>query len=305
MKPKKRRKRRITKKRRGGNKNKERTLRNLLDQIAIELRESWDFIIKSYKNEPENYLMEQRIRRRGTKEEKDAMVEEGCKLSSADWEHLSAYMNRRGPIYDAIKKCREERKRSPAGEQDEEFQNIFLAKARGGSRLTTSKRRRRKKRKRKTRKKNIVVKIQRGGGFFGDMMKKAGSMAMEQGTAFAKQKFEQGKADLLSKGKSMLNEKSGGMMDRIKGFAAGGAPEAGPAGGPAAPAGGDLGGAIGDAAGGMVDQLTSLIPCDENLRPQYPKGTDGCGKHESPKPTVDQLVQGYVGDDTLYQVGEY
>jgi hypothetical protein len=48
-----------------------------------------------------------------------------------------------------------------------------------------------------------------------------------------------------------------------------------------------------------------LIPCDENLRPDYARGTDGCGKHESPKPSVNQLVQGYVSDARVYQVDDY
>lgn len=106
-------------------------------------------------------------------------------------------------------------------------------------------------------------------------------------------------------------------LSRIKGFmgdggstGAGGADTGGAAaGGPAGGGGGGAGGGGSGDAGGPTpfSHLTKVkvLPCDANIRPNYPHGPDGCGKYESPKPTVKQLVDGYVSKNTLYQLDHY
>ena len=107
-----------------------------------------------------------------------------------------------------------------------------------------------------------------------------------------------GSAGLMDKamnmGKDVLGRAKGGLMDKIGGFV-NGVPGMG--------GGGGGGGGGGDLLGGAPS--VGLMPCDPSERPEFPKGPDGCGKHESPKPTVKQLKQGYVDDNQVYQLENY
>ena len=98
----------------------------------------------------------------------------------------------------------------------------------------------------------------------------------------------------MNLGKDVLGRAQGGLMDKIGGFV-NGVPGMG--------GGGGGGGGGGDLLGGAPS--VDLLPCDPSERPEFPKGPDGCGKHESPKPTVKQLKQGFVDDDQNYQLENY
>jgi hypothetical protein len=210
------------------------------------------------------------ILRTGTNEEKKAVhIKRGIMLNENQWKIAAKAMNYNGPIYEAILKAREKKKAEMQQEENQEYQYWL-----GG------------RRRRKTRKRNVLIKIQSGG--------------KREGLGFVKDAISTG-ADALKKGDiggvfkagKGLYDKGKGMFDKIGGFVNPGA--------------GGGGGGGGGGVGGEpdADGLTSLIPCDENLRPEYPKGPDGCGKYESPKPTVKQLDQGYVSKDTLYQIEDY
>ena len=88
-------------------------------------------------------------------------------------------------------------------------------------------------------------------------------------------------------------------MDNVGGFVNGGG------GGGSGPGMAD--GSMPGGDGGLLDGVPSveLKECDPSERPEFPKGPDGCGKHESPKPTVKQLKQGYVDDNQVYQLENY
>ena len=66
-----------------------------------------------------------------------------------------------------------------------------------------------------------------------------------------------------------------------------------------------IGGSMLHGAEDVLGGAIKMILCDPNVRPKYPHGPDGCGKHESPKPTLKQLYQGYVSDDQVYQLGDF
>ena len=151
--------------------------------------------------------------------------------------------------------------------------------------------RRRSRRRIKVRRPYLMVKIERNplsykkiqkGGFLGALAKTAmGAVAGDGLMDFAKKT-----------GKDVLGRAKGGLMDKIGGFV-NGVPEMGESGG----------GTGGDILGGTPS--VDLMPCDPSERPEFPKGPDGCGKHESPKPTVKQLKQGYIDDNQIYQLENY
>ena len=197
-------------------------------------------------------------------------------------------------------------------------------KSRGGRRrINRRKTKRRKKRRRKRTRKGgrkrlrrrtkvrrpyLMVKIERNplsykkiqkGGFLGALAKTAmGAVAgggggdplgglMKAGMGALGGGGGGGLMDFAKKMvKDVLGRAKGGLMDKIGGF-------------------------VNGAGGGGGEELLSgapsveLLPCDPSERPEFPKGPDGCGKHESPKPTVKQLKQGYVDDNQVYQLENY
>ena len=206
-------------------------------------------------------------------------------------------------------------------------------KSRGGRRRINRrktkrrrKRRRKKRRRKRTRKGGkiysrrtkrmrpyVIVKIDRDpvnykqkGGFLGDALGGLAKSAMgavggDMGGLAKTAMGALGGTDGLKKmGKDILGRAKGGLMDKIGGFTRG-------LGGAA------VGAMMGKFSGGSVsgedllsgEPSVKLESCDPSERPEYPKGPDGCGKHESPKPTVQQLKQGFVDDSQVYQLDEY
>ena len=178
--------------------------------------------------------------------------------------------------------------------------------------------RRRSRRRTKVRRPYLMVKIERNplsykkiqkGGFLGALAKTAmGAVAgggggdplgglMKAGMGALGGGGGGGLMDFAKKmGKDVLGRAKGGLMDKIGGFVNG--------------AGGGAGGGGGGGGGGGEELLSGtpsveLEECDPSERPEFPKGPDGCGKHESPKPTVKQLKQGYVDDNQVYQLENY
>lgn len=209
---------------------------------------------------------------------------------------------------------------------------VNIERAGGGSRRRRKRRKRRKsKRKKKRRRKRtrkggkiysrrtkrmrpyVIVKIDRDpvnykqkGGFLGDALGGLAKSAMGAvggdmgGLAKTAMGALGGKDGLKKMGRDILGRAKGGLMDKIGGFARG-------------LGGGAVGAMMGKFSGGSVsgenllsgEPSVKLESCDPSERPEYPKGPDGCGKHESPKATVQQLKQGFVDDSQVYQLEEY
>jgi len=172
--------------------------------------------------------------------------------------------------------------------------------------------RRRSRRRTKVRRPYLMVKIERNplsykkiqkGGFFGAL---AGGLAKTAMGALAGGGggglMDSVKKMGMDMGKDILGRAKGGLMDKIGGFVNG-------AGGGMPGMGGGMPGMGGGGGGG--EDLMSGMPsvqlkeCDPSERPEFPKGPDGCGKHESPKATVKQLKQGFVDDNQVYQLENY
>jgi len=205
--------------------------------------------------------------RNGTNAQKKAIhIKRGVMLNDNEWETAAKAMNYRGPIYEGILKAREKKKAEIQQEENQEYQYWL-----GG------------RRRRKTRKRNVLIKIQSGG-------KREGLGFVKDAVSTGMDALKKGDIGGMFKAGKGLYDKGKGMFDKIGGFVN--------------PGSGGGGGAA-ELGGPDADGLTSLIPCDENLRPEYPKGPDGCGKNESPKPTVKQLDQGYVSKDTVYQIEDF
>ena len=147
-------------------------------------------------------------------------------------------------------------------------------------------------------------KLQRGGGFFGDL---AGGLAKTAMGALGEENIGDlaqtaigalgGDEDLAQMGKDILGRAQGGLMDKIGGFI-----NPGDSGDSGEGEGGGGGGG-GDILGGVPS--VDIKACDPSIRPEYPKGPDGCGKHESPKPTVQQLKQGFIDEGQIYQLDDH
>ena len=198
-------------------------------------------------------------------------------------------------------------------------------KSRGGRRRRKTKRRKKRRRKKtrkggrrrsrrrtKVRRPYLMVKIERNplsykkiqkGGFFGALAGGLAKTAMGAlGGGGGGGLMDSVKKMGMDMGKDILGRAKGGLMDKIGGFV-NGAGGGGGGGGGGEGGGGGGGGGGGDLLGGSPS--VELMPCDPSERPEFPKGPDGCGKHESPKATVKQLKQGFVDDNQVYQLENY